>query len=159
MCKDILFRSHSCINKKNCLSRLKIMFVVRYLYCQICQCILTFADIIVFTSLGREQRLLVEEGWEQKIKEEDTNAIWKKPRIISYFTDLYPATENTVFFSKNNKKMLCQFDLNKFWNERVGPRKQAASSKLRDTMAILTELLRVLYGPDRPTRTSLSTKL
>ena len=39
--------------------------------------------------------------------------------------------------------MLCQFDLNKFWNERVGPRKQAASSKLRDTMAILTELLRV----------------
>ena len=39
--------------------------------------------------------------------------------------------------------MLCQFDLNKFWNERVGPRKQAASAKLRDTMAILTELLRV----------------
>ena len=42
--------------------------------------------------------------------------------------------------------MLCQFDLNKFWNERVGPRKQAASSKLRDTMAILTELLRVSTG-------------
>ena len=51
--------------------------------------------------------------------------------------------KNTVFFCKNIKKMLCQFDLNKFWNERVGPRKQAASSKLRDTMAILTELLRV----------------
>ena len=49
----------------------------------------------------------------------------------------------TQLFCKNNKKMLCQFDLNKFWNERVGPRKQAASSKLRDTMAILTELLRV----------------
>ena len=120
------------------------MFVVRYLYCQICQCILTFADIIVFTSFGREQRLLFEEGWEQKIKEEDTNAIWKKSRIISYFTDLYQNTEKTQFFCKNNKKkMLCQFDLNKFWNERVGPRKQAASSKLRDTMAILTELLRV----------------
>ena len=154
MCKDILFRSHACINKKNCLSRLKIMFVVRYLYCQICQCILTFADIIVFTPLGREQRLLVEEGWEQKIKEEDTNAIWKKPHIISYFTDLYPNTENTVFCKKITKKMLCQFDLNKFWNERVGPRKQAASSKLRDTMAILTELLRVSTG-----WTSLSIKL
>ena len=45
--------------------------------------------------------------------------------------------------------MLCQFDLNKFWNERVGPRKQAASSKLRDTMAILTELLRVSTGTVR----------
>ena len=38
--------------------------------------------------------------------------------------------------------MLCQFDLNKFWNERVNPRKQAASSRLRDIMVILSELLR-----------------
>ena len=113
MFKDILFRSHSSINKKNCLSRLKIMFVVRYLYCQICQCILTFADIIVFTSFGREQRLLFEEGWEQKIKEEDTNAIWKKSRIISYFTDLYQNTENTVFFIKITKNAL------PIWPEQV----------------------------------------
>ena len=30
--------------------------------------------------------------------------------------------------------MLCQFDLNAFWNERVAPRKQLAQSKLRDVL-------------------------
>ena len=134
MFKDILFRSHSSINKKNCLSRLKIMFVVRYLYCQICQCILTFADIIVFTSFGREQRLLFEEGWEQKIKEEDTNAIWKKSRIISYFTDLYQNTEKHSFLAETYSEhvgTLSNQDLSDRYEEELSVHKKSASNQFK----------------------------
>ena len=37
--------------------------------------------------------------------------------------------------------MLCQFDLNNYWNEHVLPRKQVAQSKLRNVVAILGDLL------------------
>ena len=36
-----------------------------------------------------------------------------------------------------------KFDLSKFWNEKVTPRKQVAAARLRDILSILTELLRV----------------
>ena len=155
--KDVLFRSHSSINKKNCLSRFKKMFVVRYLYCQICQCILTFADIIVFTSFGREHTVFDFRSKRDEKSKRKTQTPSEQNLVLSLTLPISIKNTENHFFKKNRKtfltkpyiffwkspKMLCQFDLNKFWNERVGPRKQAASAKLRDTMAILTELLRV----------------
>ena len=37
--------------------------------------------------------------------------------------------------------MLCQFDLNTYWNENVQPRKQLAQAKLRSVLTILSDLL------------------
>ena len=38
--------------------------------------------------------------------------------------------------------MLCQFDLNTYWNDNVQPRKQLAQAKLRSVLTILSDLLR-----------------